>query len=130
MGRSGPLCPAVSWAEGSAQWGAGPGDMTKRYDEEIEVTATPWDGGAPAAFRWRGRLYDVDQSLATWREAGEWWSEQDVRDRTYHRVLAHPAGVLATGQLDSEGFMLSPAAVYDVYLDRARGSWRLARVWD
>jgi hypothetical protein len=103
--------------------------VTKRYDEEIEVWGGPWDSGAPGAFRWRGRRYDVDQSLATWREAGEWWREDGGRDRTYHRVLARPAEALATGEIDADGFMISLGAVYDVYLDRSRG-WRLARVWD
>lgn len=104
--------------------------MAKRYDDPIEVTPDSADHGAPAAFRWRGRAYDVDQRLGSWREAGEWWAGQAARDREYHRVLARPSGELATGELDPDGFMTSPGAVYDVYLDRARGGWRLARIWD
>jgi hypothetical protein len=104
--------------------------MTKRYDDDIEVTVGPWDGGAPAAFRWRGRRYDVDQPLATWREAGEWWSDDGGRDRTYHRVLARPSGTFATGDVDADGAWVPAGAVYDVYLDRPRGVWRLARIWD
>ena len=104
--------------------------MSKRYDDPIEVTPDPADHGAPAAFRWRGRAYDVDQRLSSWREAGEWWTGPGVREREYHRLLARPSGELATGELDPDGFMTSPGAVYDVYLDRARGAWRLARIWD
>jgi hypothetical protein len=103
--------------------------VTKRYDEEIEVAGGAGDG-APAWFCWRGRRYEVDQSLATWREAGEWWSSDQVRDRTWHRVLARPMGAFATGEVDSDGFLISAEAVYDVYRERARGVWRLARVWD
>jgi hypothetical protein len=104
--------------------------MTKRYEEEIDVTLASWDAGAPVAFSWRGRRYEVDQRLACWREAGEWWTENGRRDRTYHRILARPSGALATGDVDPDGFLVPAGAVYDVYLDLARGGWRLARVWD
>ena len=102
--------------------------MTKRYDDPIEVVGRGTD--APLGFSWRGRRYAVDQQLEWWREAGEWWDGSRLREREYHRVLARPADALATGDLDSDGFMCSAAAVYDVYLDRARGGWRLARIWD
>lgn len=104
--------------------------MSKRYDEAIEVTPDPAQGGAPLAFSWRGRRYDVDQRLETWREAGEWWNGSAAKEREYFRVLARPAGSLASGDLDADGFMTQVGAVYDVYRDRLRGAWRLARVWD
>jgi hypothetical protein len=104
--------------------------VSKRYDEAIEVSAQPVEEGAPIAFAWRGRRYDVDQHLGSWREAGEWWNGDARRDREYFRIVAHPAGTLATGDLDSDGFWRSAGAVYDVYRDRAAGVWRLARVWD
>jgi len=104
-------------------------DVTKRYDEPIEVIADPVEAHAPVAFSWRGRRYDIDQRIESWREAGEWWTGSEHRDREYYRVLAHPAGTLATGELDSDGFLRSSGAVYDVYRDRA-GLWRLARIWD
>ena len=104
--------------------------MTKRYDEPIDITPDPVDQNAPVAFSWRGRLYQVDQQLESWREGSEWWNGSARRDREFFRVLARPAGALATGDLDSDGFMVSRGAVYDVYRDRARGGWRLARVWD
>jgi Domain of unknown function (DUF6504) len=105
-------------------------ELTKRYDEPIEVTHDGIAPAAPIAFAWRGRHYEVDQLLSSWREAGEWWDRSRAHDREYHRVLARPAGALATGDLDADGFMRSPGAVYDVYNDRARGGWRLARIWD
>ena len=145
--------------------------MTKRYDDPIDVTPDPGQDGAPLSFRWRGRRYDVDQWLMTWREAGEWWlrhgrangtgaasngngshaqgkgngrrprEQQEPprsrerepglpREREYFRVLARPSGALATGDLDADGFMRHPGAVFDVYLDRVRREWRLARIWD
>jgi hypothetical protein len=104
-------------------------EVTKRYDEPIEVRAGFFDDGAPVAFAWRGRRYEVDQHLGSWREAGEYWSDSP-RDREYHRLLARPAAARATGDVDADGFMRSAGAVYDVYLDRARGGWRITRVWD
>jgi hypothetical protein len=104
--------------------------VTKRYDEEIEVTHDPTGVNAPVAFEWRGRRYDVDQRLEQWREAGEWWTGDARRDREYFRVLAHPAGAMITGDCDPDGFLYSAGAVYDVYRDRAAGRWRLARIWD
>ena len=112
--------------------------MTKRYDEPIEVTSDPFDPDAPIAFRWRGRLYEIDRSLSTWREAVGWTQRSNGygsngnggKDREYHRVLARPAGVYAGGDIDADGFMDSVGAVYDVYRDRASEVWKLARVWD
>lgn len=104
--------------------------MTKRYDEAIEVTADSLDGGAPVSFSWRGCRYDVDQRLSSWREAGEWWNGPGRREREFHRVLARPAGLMAIGDVDGDGVMASAGAVFDVYLDRFRGRWCLARVWD
>jgi hypothetical protein len=104
--------------------------VTKRYDDPIDVTTDPVESNAPLAFWWRGRRYLVDQRLASWREDGEWWAAGRMRAREYHRVVARPAGALATGDLDADGFMRSSSAVFDVYRDRLGGAWRLARVWD
>jgi Family of unknown function (DUF6504) len=117
--------------------------VTKRYDEPIEVDQDPIDADAPVAFSWRGRRFDIDQRLASWREAGQWWEptgparshndhavRNELMEREFFRVLARPSGALASGDVDAEGFMISAGAVYDVYRDRARGGWRLARVWD
>lgn len=104
--------------------------VAKRYDDPIEMAFDPLDGAAPVAFSWRGRRYEIDQRLESWREGGEWWDERAARDRDYHRVLARPAGLTATGDLEADGRWPSIGAVYDVYRDRMRGGWRLARVWD
>ena len=106
--------------------------MTKRYDEPIEVDPDPVEADAPLAFRWRGRRYDIDQRMASWREGAEWWSSNGkARDRDYHRVLARPAGQSATGDLDPDGFLVNGyGAVYDLYRDRRTNAWRLARMWD
>jgi hypothetical protein len=116
--------------------------VTKRYDEPIDVTSDPYDPNAPLAFRWRGRLYEIDRRLSSWREAGEWWAGDGsdrgnghpngrrARDREYHRVLARPAGLYSGGDLDADGFMCSVGAVYEVYRDRVAEVWKIARVWD
>ena len=109
--------------------------MTKRYDEPIEVTPDPAHSGAPVSFNWRGRRYEIDRWVDSWREAGRWWTKSKgngdgVREREFFRVLARPRGALATGDLDADGFMRHVGAVYDLYRDRIRDEWRLARVWD
>ena len=126
--------------------------MAKRYEDPIEVATeeagSARDGlghhaepeGAPLAFRWRGRQYFVDERLSSWREGGEWWlasgskangqKSGEVKEREFFRVLAHPAGAGATGELDSNGFIVSNSSVYDIYRDRIKGEWRMARVWD
>lgn len=103
--------------------------MSKRYDEAIEVTSDPARSDDPArlptSFRWRGRRYAIDQYLSTWREGAGW------KDRDCHRVLARPAGLFATGELDADGFMATaPSAVYDLAFDRIQKAWRLSRIWD
>jgi hypothetical protein len=104
--------------------------VTKRYDEPIEMKPDPVDPAAPIAFTWRGRRYEIDQRLDSWREGGEWWDSNDRRDREYLRVLARPAGATAVGDLDSDGFLRSAGAVFDLYRDRVRDRWLLARIWD
>jgi len=104
--------------------------VTKRYDEPIEVVTDSSGGAAPIGFVWRGRRYEVDLPLTSWREAGQWWNGSGAIEREFHRVLARPAGALATGDVDPDGFMRHAGAVYDLFQDRARGIWRLARIWD
>lgn len=117
--------------------------MSKRYDEPIEVTPDR-DTHIPLFFIWRGRRYEVDQQLASWREGAEWWharrgsngagspgTGRGPSDRDCFRVLARPAGLYATGELDPDGFMTqAPSAVFDLAFDRIHKVWRLARLWD
>jgi hypothetical protein len=108
-------------------------EVTKRYDEPIDVDPDPDPAtrGAPVAFRWRGRRYQVDSLLSEWRETSEMWDPSRSKDREYHRVLARPAGMMSEGDVDPDGFLRREVgAVYDVYRDRVRGDWRLARIWD
>ena len=115
------------------QRGGSERSVSKRYDEAIEVTPdpAPEQGRAvlPISFIWRGRRYEVDQHLSSWREGGGW------KDTDFHRVLARPAGVFATGDLDPDGFMVppsngTPGAVYDLAFDAGKNAWRLSRIWD
>jgi hypothetical protein len=109
---------------------SGGSGITKRYDEAIEVSAADREWG-PATFVWRGRRYEVDRPLATWKEAPHVNGHRHA-DINFFRLLARPEGSLATGDIDADGYMqrVAPGAVYDVYLDPARGEWRLARIWD
>lgn len=104
--------------------------MTKRYDDPIEVTPDPIDPRAPLSFHWRGRRYDIDQRLESWCEGGQWWTSGEATDREFFRVLARPAGAMASGDVDPDGFLFSTGAVYDLYRDRLRDEWKLARLWD
>lgn len=122
--------------------------LTKRYDESIDVIPDPIDPDAPLTFLWRGRRYQIDQRLESWREGGEWWRaagapdenaivngngrRRQPREREFHRVLARPSGAAASGDLDPDGFLVRDQylAVYDLYRDRINGAWKLARVWD
>lgn len=81
--------------------------MSKRYDELVSVEQ---DGGLPAAFLWRGRRHEVSDVIGRWRIEGRWW--EDGRDREYWRVEARGG------------------AVFDLFLDRRDGAWRLERLWD
>lgn len=104
--------------------------MSKRYDEPIEVTQDPIVEDAPIAFSWRGKRYEVDQRLDSWREAGQWWATAEATDREFYRILARPAGTMSSGDVDADGFLRPSGAVYDVYRDRRHDEWRLARIWD
>ena len=83
--------------------------MAKRYDDEIRVDMES-AGGIPAAFRWRGRRYEVVDVIGRWRIEGRWWD--DGRDREYWRVEARGG------------------AVWDLYHDRLAACWHLERLWD
>jgi hypothetical protein len=89
----------------------------KRYREDLEdVEVTQ---GAPAAFRWRGRRYEVLQVLGHWHEDAGWWHRSGgttlrVERTDLWRVEARD-GVPGRG-------------IYE--LVRRSDRWRLDRVWD
>ncbi|HWL65107.1 MAG TPA: DUF6504 family protein [Actinomycetota bacterium] len=116
--------------------------MAKRYDEQIEVSTTA-DDATPLSFTWRGRRYYVDERLSSWREGGRWWHSERavasasaqiernaVYEREFFRVVAHQAGMGGTGELDPDGFVVTCSSVYDICLDRIKGIWLMARLWD
>ncbi|HVE75671.1 MAG TPA: DUF6504 family protein [Actinomycetota bacterium] len=95
--------------------------MTKRYNEsiEVEVVSAPGPGAGvlmPQAFSWRGNRYQVERLLKYWREAGEAWDPEKVKDHECFRVEAK-------------------GGTYDLRHDRLAGrknkpQWKLLRVWD
>jgi hypothetical protein len=92
--------------------GGGPSgrrEMSKRYDEEVDVRVER-DAGMPSAFVWRGRRYEVADVIGKWRIEGRWWA--DGRDREYWRVEARGG------------------AVWDLYHDRLKDRWHMERLWD
>ena len=82
----------------------------RTYDDPVEVRKGPADWRAdglderPEQFLWRGRLWQVREVLAHWRD-----------DRDVWRVAA----------ADDPGF-----GVFDLVFDRRADRWRLAGVVD
>lgn len=110
----------------------------RRYDDLVEVRKGPVtgrDGDAhdegPQQFLWRGRLWQVREVVAHWRETGAWWlrptaegsSVDTLQEREVWRVTA--ARGRAVGATEDPGF-----GVFDLTFDWADGDWRLARSVD
>lgn len=94
--------------------------MTKRYREALDSVRC--EGGAPIAFRWRGRTYEVRHVLGHWREDPGWWRRSDgrairIEQADLWRVEA------GTGRAGGR-----PGGVYEVV--RRGEHWHLDRVWD
>lgn len=53
--------------------------MTRLHTDPVEVRS---ERDVPAQFRWRGRLYLVQEVLARWTESGQWWRTDAVRSLT------------------------------------------------
>lgn len=96
--------------------------MTKRYRERLdEVTLEGSSHPAPAAFRWRGRRYEVLRVLGHWREDPGWWRRADGR----------PIRIEQADLWRVEARNGSPAADPGVYEIVRRGDdWHLDRIWD
>lgn len=91
--------------------------MSRRYRSESIVMVTG-EEGQPAAFRWRGRRYEVRAVVTSWVEALPWWVEQGCGQRHVWRVEA----ATRTGS----------TGVYDLYRIAHGQGWRwgLDRVID
>ena len=55
----------------------------KRIFEPIQVKTTR---NRPHLLKWRGRVYDVRETLDWWVIEGKWWESQPVR-RVYFRIV-------------------------------------------
>lgn len=90
-----------------------PGDsgLARRIGEPVAVS---WEatGRSPAAFAWRGHLYDVASLVQTWAIEYAWW---DARERVSRRCWR----VLATG-----------GGTYDLAFDRLTSTWILLGMQD
>jgi hypothetical protein len=119
----------------------------RRYDDPVEVRkGMVGSTEGPEQFLWRGRLWKVHDVVAHWVETGPWWHSSGVQavlgaddggsdtgvrgglgvrqdlvaEREVWRVEAS-RGLAATG---------ADRGVFDLVLDWAQGSWRLARCVD
>jgi hypothetical protein len=91
--------------------------MTKRYRERIDRVELAAE--SPAAFRWRGRTYEVLSVLGHWHEDEGWWRRSDgVPERIERTDLWR---VEARNGAPNRG-------VYE--LVRRGDAWRLDRIWD
>lgn len=90
---------------------AGDGGLGRRIDEPV---AASWDpiSRSPAAFAWRGRLYDVASIVQTWAVEHAWWDAGQRVSRRCWRVVAASGGT------------------YDLAFDRLTGAWLLLGMQD
>ncbi len=113
--------------------------MSKRYNESIDVEVEGLAASAlkPTAFSWRGRRYSVQRLLKYWREAGEAWDPERVKDHEMFRVeadggtydLRHDRTVsAATGSTNSK--RSTERHGKNDKAAPARTHWQLIRVWD
>jgi len=90
----------------------------RTYDDPVEVRKGPADWRAdglderPEQFLWRGRLWQVREVLAHWRDDRDVWRVAAARGR-------------AVAAADDPGF-----GVFDLVFDRRADRWRFAGVVD
>lgn len=62
----------------------------------------------PTAFRWRRKVYPVEQVLESWVYRGKWWTDNLLAGerRVYYRLLAR-RGTYELFRSDQKGWMLS-----------------------
>lgn len=89
----------------------GDGALGRRIGEAVAVL---WDASSrmPAAFTWRGRLYDVASVVQTWAVEHAWWDAEVRVSRRCWRVVAESGGT------------------YDLAFDRVTGAWLLLGMQD
>lgn len=77
--------------------------------EPVEVRL---EGELPRAFRWRRKVYPVEQVLESWIYRGKWWTDDRLAGerRVYYRLQAR-------------------RGTYELYRSDQRG-WVLSRVFD
>jgi hypothetical protein len=126
----------------------------RRYDDPVDVRRGMVAGAeVPEQFLWHGRLWKVCDVVAHWMETGPWWQSSGVQavlgsDAAEQRQtdmsgdpVGPPAGgtALATDLVAEREVWRVEAArgaaelcrgVFDLVLDWADGSWRLARCLD
>jgi len=89
----------------------GDGGLGRRIGEPVAVS---WEatGRSPAAFAWRGRVYDVTSVVQTWAVEHAWWDAGARVSRRCWRVLAGDGGT------------------YDLAFDRVTGTCLLLGMQD
>lgn len=87
------------------------GALGRRIGETVAVS---WDASSrtPAAFAWRGRLYDVASVVQTWAVEHSWWDAGVRVSQRCWRVVAESGGT------------------YDLAFDRVTGAWLLLGIQD
>jgi len=89
----------------------------KRYREDLDEVEVAQ--GAPSAFLWRGRRYEVLQVLGHWHEDAGWWNRSGGATLRVERTDLWR--VEARNGLPTRG-------IYELVQRCDR--WRLDRVWD
>ncbi|MGA0856939.1 MAG: DUF6504 family protein [Candidatus Nanopelagicales bacterium] len=93
--------------------------MTKKLDDLIDVEVRD---GIPARFRWRERIFVIQQIVMYWIDVEPWWQHDFEHDVTWHiwRVEAHSA---------SQNVLLD-VSYRDSLLSGNAFPWRIVRVFD
>lgn len=89
----------------------GDGALGRRIGDPVPVS---WDASSrsPAAFAWRGCLYDVVSIVQTWTVEHAWWDAESRVSQHCWRIVAASGGT------------------YDLAFDRLTGAWVLLGMQD
>jgi hypothetical protein len=97
--------------------------MGRVYGEPVEVRTR--EGGRPARFVWRGRLYTVRSVVEYWVVNREWWREPDA---DADAAPAQPE--MEFWRVEASAGAGAPAGTYELRRDVAADGWSLSRVAD